>query len=481
MNQPALRLFVDLTRLQPGGQVGGIKPALRETLRALAALAGDDLRLDLLAAADLHAELSDWLRTGDRLHDAAVAPPDLPARLDCNLHYASFGYTDRACPGLPTLTLIVDLLHRDYPESLPPAEIGFRETALQQSLDRSDGFHVISDYTGARLATLYPGAAPRITRAYLPTRPAPSAPLRTEATPHFLYPANGWTHKNHETLLVGYALFRHRHPDAAWPLVLCGHLGATADRVAQLTAALGLADSVRVTGYVSDAEMERLWQSAGALLFPSLHEGLGLPVLEALQRGVPILASNATALPEIAGDAARLFDARVPEEIAAACAAVATDATERQRLAHAARRRAEAWSAHDEIARVLARLRELAAAPTRWRRDGYHAVDGLLEPLGRFALPDRGEWELRVQTRPLGIARTLEVRRGAEPIATCPIPANEPAEFTLRLPPGVPTLTLRVPDASRLSATDPRTHGIVLADLRVTGPAGAVNLLEDAT
>jgi glycosyltransferase involved in cell wall biosynthesis len=473
-------LFVDLTRLQSGGQVGGIKPALRATLHSLATLAGDDLRLDLLAPTALHAELRDWLRDGDRLHDAAVAPLDLPARLDCNLHYASFGYTDRACPGIPTLTLIVDLLHRDYPESLPAAEIGFRETALQQSLQRSDAFHVISDYTRERLAALYPASVSRLTRAYLPTRPPSPPASQGDRPPHFLYPANGWTHKNHETLLVGYALFRHRYPELAWPLVLCGHLGATADRLAQLAAALGITDAVHAPGYVSDAEMERLWQSAGALLFPSLHEGLGLPVLEAMQRGVPILASNATALPEIAGDAARYFDARRPEEIAAACAAVCGNAAERERLARAARRRADAWAANDEMARLGQSLRDLAAAPARWRHDGYHAVDGLLEPLGRFALPSRAELELRVQTRPLGVARTLEVCRGAEPVAVCPIPAHEPAEFTLRLPPGVAVLTLRVPDASRLSATDPRTHGTLLTALHVTAAGATVNLLGDA-
>jgi glycosyltransferase involved in cell wall biosynthesis len=134
----------------------------------------------------------------------------------------------------------------------------------------------------------------------------------------FLYPANLWPHKNHERLLAGYAQYRDKAGTAAWPLVLSGHQDperkAALEREARR---LGLpAQAVTFVGFLDDADFAKQWKSAGAMVFPSLYEGFGMPLLEAMHFRVPIAASRTASIPEIAGDAALLFDPRDPLSIA---------------------------------------------------------------------------------------------------------------------------------------------------------------------
>jgi glycosyltransferase involved in cell wall biosynthesis len=90
-------------------------------------------------------------------------------------------------------------------------------------------------------------------------------------------------------------------------------------------AASGVAGDVRFLGWISGSEAEGLWAIAEAFVFPSLYEGFGLPVLEAMARGVPVACSNASSLPEVAGEAALLFDPNDEAEIAAALERLLTD------------------------------------------------------------------------------------------------------------------------------------------------------------
>jgi glycosyltransferase involved in cell wall biosynthesis len=137
-------------------------------------------------------------------------------------------------------------------------------------------------------------------------------PGREPREPFIFYPARAWPHKNHARLFEAFALLRRDRPELKLVLTGGGHSGT-------------VPEGVEVRGHVSADEVVELYRRASALVFPSLYEGFGQPPLEAMACGCPVASSNAGSLPEICGDAARLFDPTSPAEIAAAVNEVLDD------------------------------------------------------------------------------------------------------------------------------------------------------------
>jgi alpha-1,3-rhamnosyl/mannosyltransferase len=169
-------------------------------------------------------------------------------------------------------------------------------------------------------------------------------------TPFFLYPAITYPHKNHLFLVEAFAGVARHDPDVV--LVLTG---GSAQMEEPLLAALGrlhLRDRVLRLGRIPRSDLDSLYHEATALVFPSRFEGFGIPVLEAMSRGCPVLAADATALPEVGGDAALLLPLADARTWTSAMLAVLDDPVERSRLAAAGRERA----AEFDWSRVAGRL-----------------------------------------------------------------------------------------------------------------------------
>jgi glycosyltransferase involved in cell wall biosynthesis len=127
-------------------------------------------------------------------------------------------------------------------------------------------------------------------------------------------------------------------------LVLPGYPTWHEPELRALADSLGVADWVRFLGWLPAEEIEALWSLADVFAYPSLYEGFGLPVLEAMARGVPVVCSNTSSLPEVAGDAALLVDPRDAGAIAAALERVLLDPAEAERLREAGRAQAARFS-----------------------------------------------------------------------------------------------------------------------------------------
>jgi alpha-1,3-rhamnosyl/mannosyltransferase len=124
----------------------------------------------------------------------------------------------------------------------------------------------------------------------------------------------------------------------------------------------GVAERLRFTGWLSDADLEGLYAAAACVAFPSLAEGFGLPVLEAMRRGVPVACSNVSALPEVAGDAAELFDPYDARAIAHALDRVLGDRARRVELVVRGTEQAARFSWDAAAARTADVYREVLAA-----------------------------------------------------------------------------------------------------------------------
>jgi glycosyltransferase involved in cell wall biosynthesis len=144
-------------------------------------------------------------------------------------------------------------------------------------------------------------------------------------------------HKNLERLVAAMARLR-AHPTPL--LVLPGYATPFDAHLARAAAAAGVADGVRMLDWLADPDLEGLYGSAAVFAFPSPAEGFGLPVLKAMQRGLPVAGARASALPEVAGAAASYFDLCDVGDIARALDAVLAGRTEAARLSEAGRRRA---------------------------------------------------------------------------------------------------------------------------------------------
>jgi alpha-1,3-rhamnosyl/mannosyltransferase len=145
-------------------------------------------------------------------------------------------------------------------------------------------------------------------------------------------------------LIEAFAAVSRMHPDVC--LVLTGAKGSMEVRVAKEIAERGIQDRVKRLGYISGRDLDGLYHEAEALVFPSRFEGFGAPVLEAMSRGCPVIAADATAVPEVVGDAGRLVSPDNPDDWSDEMKQVLEDGELRAMLSKLGRRRARelSWS-----------------------------------------------------------------------------------------------------------------------------------------
>lgn len=384
---------VDLSQLAPEGRNGGAARFVLDLLARLAAEPG--LELVLLVRPAGAPAVASLAAAGARVAvlgtAAGVAEPRrarrllrrLPAplarflpdggslrQLGAGVLFSPLQSAAFHEPGLPHVAVAYDLQELSHPGFFSAAELR-RRAAFRADLRRCARVVAISEATRAdlvaraglpagRLSVIHPAGPSERRRLDAGAAGERLAALGLEPGGYALYPANFWPHKNHAGLLRAVAASPLAR-DPAFRLVLCGALDEGRAEAARLGAELGLGTRVLFLGHQPDATVTALLQGARLLAFPSLFEGFGIPVLEALRLGVPVACSDLPALRETAGQAALFFAPGEAEAIAAAVGRLWGDAELRARLAAAGRAAAGRYPAEEVVPRYAALLRDAAA------------------------------------------------------------------------------------------------------------------------
>lgn len=353
-------IAVDMTPVLPGGENGGAKIFVLELLKSFQKMAPKDKFL-ILTASWNHEELSFLdstnmsrccivskeqpkagpqcgllglglrkvyrrLRRRLKKHSFIGLPPLSSRGVD--LLFCPFTAPRYAEPGICVVSIVYDLQHLVYPQFFSNDEIDGRNIFLDEVRCRANYIICISEQVRQSVLKYLKTDPDRTKTVHICIQSRFCEPddeaintdgyllaLGLTGRSYMFYPANFWPHKNHKMLLVAFGMLLSSHPEIEIDLVLTGALDKLIDELKDLAKRMGLSKRVHFLGFISNAQLSAVWKGCDFLVFPSLYEGFGIPVLEAMGFGKPVICSNTTSLPEVGGDAAIYFDPRIPSDI----------------------------------------------------------------------------------------------------------------------------------------------------------------------
>jgi glycosyltransferase involved in cell wall biosynthesis len=277
----------------------------------------------------------------DIFHAQFIVPPFLQAR---------------------TVTTIPDIAYEHYPEFFPAYQRAWSKTLIRWSAHRADHIITVSEYSKRSIASTYHIPEDKITVTYEAAGdefvPIESEHARQEIRQKYgindrfiLYLGRLQARKNIPALVDAYARLRRR--GATHKLVLVGRRDSLFSPVLQKIACWGLEAEMMFPGYVPAEDVPIFYNAADLFVYPSLYEGFGLPILEAMACGVPVITSRGTALEEIGGSAALLVDP--PDDVALANAMeyVLGDPEVQEQLRSAGLRRSRQFNSKEMAARTI--------------------------------------------------------------------------------------------------------------------------------
>jgi len=352
---------INLVFLVPGAQ-GGMEVVARELLPELVEAAPDDWRFTAFVSRDAAADGdAPWNRLmpsvtvpvhptsrGQWVRGEQVLLPRAAAREGVDLVH-SLASTSPVRGPFRRVVTVHDLIYLVHPEAHGGLRALGMRVLVPLGVRRADRVTAVSETTKRDL----------VERLHVPeekidvvpngvgareVEPAPEREVRERlglgGRDVVLSPSARLPHKNLPRLLEAWALLPAPRPLLALPGYPTPHEAHLRERAR----ALGIEEDVRFLGWIAAADLEALYALSRCLVFPSLYEGFGLPVLEAMARGLPVACSNGGSLGEVAGPAALVFDPLDPRAIAAAVASLLDDPAEADRLRAAGCERAARYT-----------------------------------------------------------------------------------------------------------------------------------------
>ncbi|NCC51510.1 MAG: glycosyltransferase family 1 protein [Spartobacteria bacterium] len=345
---------------------------------------------------------------------------------------------------IPLVITIPDLQHEHFPHFFSPHDLAMRAMAYPYGSRAATAVIGISDFTAREVQDYYQPdpervfAIPlalddreRLSEAEAAQRAARVRERYNLPDVFLYYPANGWAHKNHETLIEALAVIRTSRPV---DLVLTGSAFDLFSRIQPLLDRHALQEHVHHLGYVSREDVPGLMSAASALVFPSLFEGFGLPVLEAMALGTPVACSRIGSLPDVGGDTVSYFDPASARDIAEVVLALLEDPTRQKEQIIAARQRAAGFSYRRTAEQTLDVFTQIAQntlrppgraapVPLDWENALTHGACRF-----HFRCPEMEHIQFSISTPAPG---TLAVTLNREPLLSTVLPKGRRQSFSL--------------------------------------------------
>jgi len=246
--------------------------------------------------------------------------------------------------GMKYLSTIHDLAEYVIPEKYSKKQAFLRRWIVKKQAKLSDLIITISKYSKNDICSRFNISDDRIRIIYHALYMKGQGTGRvTEPEPYFLFVGEVERAKNLGCLIEAFAMLP-EETQKIYHIEVVGRPGNSMDTIRQRLEMLGMADKVHFNGYLGDAELEELYHKAYAFVFPTVFEGFGLPVLEAMIKGVPVISSDSSSLPEVGGDAALYFNPYKPEQLAEQLIRVIQDKELRNKMSKDSIERAETFT-----------------------------------------------------------------------------------------------------------------------------------------
>jgi glycosyltransferase involved in cell wall biosynthesis len=341
-----VRIGINALYLLPG-KVGGSETYVRNLIKAMAELDGTD-EYFIFINRESAGVFSSSPRV--RIIPCGIKAENRPLRilweqfllpLQVRRHkidlLLSTGMTAPFCCPARSVLVIFDLQHVNQPGNFSWFHLFFLRSIIYRSAKTADGIITISHHVKKDIEKHYRIDPSRISVGYLGVNhaaffPSPAAGIEKYRLParYILYAAALLPHKNHRLLLEAFREVRNRIPDVK--LVLTGAWETGQEALAGVIANLGLQNDVIMLGWIPFEDIPAVYRGAAVFVYPTLHEGFGLPILEAMASGVPVVCSKIAPLTEIAEDAAFFIDPNDQSDIAKGVVTMLEDEAVRAKL-----------------------------------------------------------------------------------------------------------------------------------------------------
>lgn len=339
------------------GKIGGAEQYVRNTVSIMGNMEGIELVLFLNEAAMASFEKEE----SESIHRVCVPYHIQRIKEFYEYYIAKYGVQVLFCPlfylpcesfSIPVVTSILDIQHEYYPEYFAPDLLQYRRDETRKAIENSNVIITISEFSKMtmieklnvdknKIFVTHLNADSSFDRAIEEER---NKEIKERLPEHYIfYPANGWAHKNHRKLIDAYRVLKEKYGTKN-KLVLTGNAFNDENKLQAYICERGLKEEVLALGYIEQAEMPYVFANAEMLVFPSLFEGFGIPLVEAMRVGTPIVCSDCGSIPEVVGNAAITFDANDENDMADKIHLLECDVKLREELRQRGYKRATAFS-----------------------------------------------------------------------------------------------------------------------------------------